>query len=369
MKTNNIYEENNKLILVPSNYKMLYWILILILILLFPIFLYIMILIINQIIETIKDFNLSHLNDISDIQWMIVLFYLFILLGFNIIRIARKFIPKKIIINKNMIELVYKNTKTINISMDLWQYIYTYRLKSRQSKHNYFGLFNSIKNIQFELYESNKENLSQIIDFFKKNTKLKYLEQTNIKPSPILQNKIFSSEYDEILIQNRNRKHLISFFVDIIIYFIFLIIVFLSQKEFDKISQWDWINILILLISILQFIFFFVLILISIFKLFFNLKIVKDKNKLMIYYDFFISSIPIRIKRKEFIFNQNFSSNLNLFYDRKISFIEIFDLKEHYPPSLWKKLLKIKYFKIQLFGYYVDEVLEIYNQFIKILKT
>lgn len=368
MKTSNIYEEDNKLILLPSNYKILYWFLIIILILFSPIFLYVVILIINQITETIKDFNLSHLKDISEIEWAILLFYLFSMLGFNSIRTARRFIPQKIVINKNAIQFMYKNSKVINLSMDLWQHIYIYEYKYRQTKYNYLVLLNSINNITFELFESKKEILFQIMDFFKKNAKLNILENLNINPAPLLKQKHISYESSEVLIKNKNRNYMLNNFITIIIYFTFLMI-FFFQIESQKILQWDWFYLLNILITSIIFIIFFIIIFSSNFTQFFDIKIKKDKDKLYIYYEFFISSIPIKIKRKEFILDQNLNLNLNLYYDRKISFIEIFDLNEHNPPSLWKKLFKIKYFKIQLFGYYMDEVLEIYNQIIKILKA
>ncbi len=363
MKTKNIHEEKNELILFPANYKILYWILILILILLFPLFVYVSILILIQITDILKDSNWALLYNINEIEYTIVLFYLLNLLGFNIIRITRKYIPQKIKINKDTIQLIYKNSKLINLKMDLWQYIYIYKFRHRQSKFNYILLINTIHNIKFELFESNIETLSRIVQYFKSNTKLKVLENFNMKPNP-LSIKNLSYETKEILLKNKSRYHIFSIVLSIVIYFVFLTF-FILQLEFEKFHQNDWFYIGTILIFSLIYIIIFIYIISSMIKLFFDTKIIKDKDKISIYYQFFSPLIPINIKRREFYLNRNLILNLNLFYDRKISFIEIYHQEDQNPPSLWKKLLKINYYKIQCFGYYIDEIFEIYNELIK----
>ncbi|GIX41784.1 MAG: hypothetical protein KatS3mg129_1517 [Leptospiraceae bacterium] len=365
MRLNHIIEQNRNLIIRPNRYNFLIISIILLIILMTPFVLSILLDIYTNLSKS--DF-ISIFND--NFKTIVLLFYLICLIGLRSILIIRKNIPVKIVINSKQIIFTYKNKKQYTLSL---QNLYYYVYKLSQNKNNYIGLYDPLLNIKIELFEGKENQISIIINYFKQYTNLKQYNSSKIsifsRANYKLVNVNSKESISEIHIKNKNRKYIISLLLVALVVSIFFIkfvlilninIFKINDFSFDIYLIWDYIIILLI------FLLFYGILIYSFINVFFDIVFKINDRNLNIYKRFFIFPL-LTIKIKEFVIDENLILNLELYYDRKFSFIEIF-ISDIYKQKRLKFLSKY-YYKISLFDYKINEAIEIYKNLCLFLKS
>jgi len=339
--------QDRELVIQPSNYlivRIILWIVLILLTILY------IILIINPI-EEINLFNIN--NFINSIYYYMTLFYLLVIIGLASILTIKKHIPLKIVLNAKKLLFIYKNYE-FSFPIRIWQYYFIYKLSGQR---NYFiGLVNTNDNIKLELFEGNNNQIQTVAEFIKKNLKINLFDNFEIP----IQKCSLNLTNDEFCIKNRNRKYL----VILLLVFLFITLFFLKflfiYKDLD-IKSFVFSDYLNITIGIFVFLVFYILIFYNIFNIFFDTSILKNDNKLFIYKQFFLNP-NVKILVRKYFTNRNLACNLQLFYDRKYSYIELFYLNEY--PKEKIKIFNKNYYKITLFDYNLKEAFELYQKLI-----
>lgn len=183
----------------------------------------------------------------------------------------------------------------------------------------------------------------------------------------------FDSKEKKLKILIKSSKYIVGKFF---ILFTLILFLFLLKEEFFSIiskNKIDQIYSLFgILFSFLILIIFLWFLLKSIYNSFFDIEIEKNEQFVYIYKIFVIKFIPIRYLYKKYIIDQNFSTFLKIYLDRKVSKIEFWDSNvlsllntQNYnliENILNRFKLKNQLFEIDLFGKKINEIYNLYIQ-------
>jgi len=347
MKKINI--QNKDLILQPSRYQILYLIL-------WILFVFLTIINVGLFLNWIRDNqSYNYENFINSINYYLLLFYLFCIIGLSSIFTIRKHIPLKITFNAKEILFNLKGGD-LSIPSNFWQHYFVYKLSGQ--KNYFFSLFNINHHIKLELFEGNHKQIQTLIEFLKNHLKISLFDGKEIH----FKKNLINSKNEEFYLKNRNRNHvyiLLMVFILITMFFLKFLSSF-KGLNFENLTFIDYLNIFV---GMFVFIVFYILIFYNFFNIFFDLKIIKKDGTMFIYKEFFLNP-NVKILAKKFILNDDLSCILYLFFDRKYSYIEIFYINQ-YPTKKLKFMLK-NYYKISLFDYNIKEAFEFYKKFINL---
>lgn len=360
--------QNKKLEFYPSRYSFLLW-------LLFFLVLFLLYIYINIVYEIL------FLKVIETLKVSFVFFYSIFFLGLYSIFYYRKTIPKKITIDKE--NIIFEFSKKESFILKTIEFSY-FGLVNFQRKDNYLYLFlyNKNKNIFLSLIQMDQRKKQEVINFLK-NMGMKFWNEEN--PDKFLVDEynlfeitknnylFFDSKEKKLKILIKSSKYIVGKFF---ILFSLILFLFLLKEEFFSIiskNKIDQIYSLFgILFSFLILIIFLWFLLKSIYNSFFDIEIEKNEQFVYIYKIFVIKFIPIRYLYKKYIIDQNFSTFLKIYLDRKVSKIEFWDSNvlsllntQNYnliENILNRFKLKNQLFEIDLFGKKINEIYNLYIQ-------